>query len=355
MRVMVVGAGPTGLTAAVELARRGVSVRVVDRRDARSTFSRAVGIMPRSLETLEPSGVAPRLVAEGVDFRQVMIYRGNRLLLPLELAPSEVRHGYGFLLGLAQDRTEMHLAEALERFGGRVDYGTAFRALRQDETGVTAVLADGSEHTCDYLIGADGVRSTVRERLGIAFPGYDLPETWSIADVEARDWAHPQAFTACQLDAGRVVVAVPLEADRYRVISNTSDALSVLPLPMTVTKVRREGQFNIAIRQVEDYARGRVFLAGDAAHCHSPVGGRGMNLGIADAADLARRMVEGGLDGYSAARHEDGRLTIAGSERARKLLTSTNPLTRGVFLLGVRLLGAFPALQRRVADAALYG
>ena len=355
MRVLVVGAGPTGLTAAVELARRGIAVRVVDRRDARSTFSRAVGIMPRSLETLAPSGVADRLVSEGVRFRQVMIYRGNRLLLPLALEPSEVRHGYGFLLGLAQDRTEAHLAEALERLGGTVDYGVEFRDLRQDGTGVTAVLGDGSEDTCDYLIGADGVHSTVRDRLGIAFPGYDLPETWSIADVETRDWMHPQAFTACQLTGGKVVVAVPLETDRYRVISNTGDALAALPLAMDVTRVRREGQFTISIRQVETYASGRVFLAGDAAHCHSPVGGRGMNLGIADAADLARRMAEGDLAGYSAARHRDGSLTIAGSERARKLLTSTSPLTRGAFLLALKALGAFPALQRRVADTALYG
>ncbi len=354
-RVLIVGAGPTGLTAAVELARRGVRTKVIDRRDAQSTFSRAVGIMPRSLELLEPSGVTAKLLEDGMRFRQVLLHRGSRLVLSLNLQPATPKHGYDFLLGLAQDRTEAHLRDAVLKHGGEISYETELADLSQDDGKVTAVMADGQMSAYDYVIGADGVHSTARQRLGIRFPGYDLAETWSIADVDAEDWPNTHAFTICQLDRGAVVVVAPLEPKRFRVVSNTGDALAALPLDLKITNIRREGQFTISVRQVEDYARGRVFLAGDAAHCHSPVGGRGMNLGIADAADLARRMVEGGLGGYSSARHADGAETIAGSERARKTVTSASPLTRAFMLGGLKVVSLLPALQRRMAGAILYG
>lgn len=355
LSVLIVGAGPTGLTAAVELARRGVRTKVIDRRDAQSTFSRAVGIMPRSLELLEPSGVAARLLEDGMRFRQVLLHRGSRLVLSLDLQPGTPQHGYDFLLGLAQDRTEAHLSDALLRSGGEISYETELADFSQDDGKVTAVMADGKTSAYDFVIGADGVHSTTRQRLGILFPGYDLPETWSIADVDAEGWPNTNAFTACQLDRGGVVVVAPLEPERFRVVSNTGDALAALPLDLKTTNIRREGQFTISVRQVENYTHGRVFLAGDAAHCHSPVGGRGMNLGIADAADLARRMVEGGLEGYSSARHADGAETIAASENARKTMTSANPLTRAVMLGGLKAVSFLPALQRRMSETILYG
>ena len=161
-----------------------------------------------------------------------------------------------------------------------------------------------------------------RQLLNLEFRGHDLPETWSIADVDSEDWPNADTFTLCRLSGGNVVVVVPLEHKRFRVVSNTGDALAALPLKMNATNIRRAGQFKISIRQVAKYSVGRVFLAGDAAHCHSPVGGRGMNLGIADGAELARRMVAGELDGYGDARHKVGEQVIAGSEAVRKVMTS---------------------------------
>ncbi|MGI9371134.1 MAG: FAD-dependent monooxygenase, partial [Hyphomicrobiales bacterium] len=206
-----------------------------------------------------------------------------------------------------------------------------------------------------YVIAADGIRSTVRGNLGIKYPGYELPETWSIADVDVKDWPNAGLFTICQLEDGKVVVVIPLEDARFRVVSNTDNALAALPLDMNVVNLRRAGAFTISVRQVEDYQKGRVFLAGDAAHCHSPVGGRGMNLGIADACDLAARLAEGTQDGYTDARHADGVGVIEGSERARKFVTSTNPLARMAFLGLLKTLSAFPALQKRFSDVVLYG
>ncbi|WP_373088314.1 FAD-dependent oxidoreductase [Sneathiella sp.] len=355
MRVLVVGAGPAGLTAAVELARLGAEVKIIDKRKTGSGLSRAVGITPESLMILTPSGVADKLIAEGVKFRGARIYRGASLALDLLIDIPRPKYGFDSILGLPQDRTETLLREALERFGVTINYSTELSGLRMEGNKVVAETADEVIDTVDYVIGADGVHSTTRGLLGLEFPGYELPETWSIADVDAKDWPNKVSFTLCQLADGKVVVAVPLEEGRYRIISNTENALASLPLTMNVTNIRREGQFDISVRQVKKYSRGRVFLVGDAAHCHSPVGGRGMNLGIGDSADLARRLINGDSEGYGAARSVVGRQTIEGSERIRKLVTSPNPLLRLSFRIGLKLISSVPALQRRIANLILYG
>lgn len=346
MKILIVGAGPTGLTAAVELARRGIVPEIIDRKEEASTLSRAVGVLPRSLRTLTPSGVAERLLEEGVKMRNVHLYFDERHALKLSLRNGHPDQDFG--LALAQDRTEAALRDAFIRFGGQVGYGTELTGLCQETGKVSVRTKDGAERAYDFVIGADGIRSVVRDAAGIEFPGHDLPGNWSIADVDADDWRHPADFTACNLEGGRVAVVAPLEPTRFRVISNTDDALKTLPLDLNVKRVRRQGQFNISIRLVRTYRSGRVFLAGDAAHCHSPAGGRGMNLGIADAAELADRLVTDQLDGYSASRRADGKATIAASERARRLITSRG-LTRRLLSTGAGLLNRIPPLHRPFA------
>ncbi|MCH8999055.1 MAG: FAD-dependent monooxygenase [Proteobacteria bacterium] len=353
MKVLIAGAGPAGLTTAVELARRGIVSDVIDLRESGSGLSRAVGIMPASLEILRPSGVTGKLLAEGMKFRQVRIYRHSSLALALSLKGSGADDA--FILGLAQDRTETHLRDVLSELGGTVRYRTELADLRQDANKVTVEMRDGAKAEYDYVVGADGARSTTRELLNIDFRGHDLPETWSIADVDAEGWPNTNALTICRLSGGDVVVVVPLEPERFRVVSNTEDALATLPLTLNVTNIRRAGAFKIAIRQATQYGVGRVFLVGDAAHCHSPVGGRGMNLGIADGAELARRMVEGGLEGYGEARHKVGKETIAWSEAVRKVMTSRNPITRFLVLAVLQTASFMPALQRQFARKILYG
>jgi len=237
--------------------------------------------------------------------------------------------------------------------GGNVQFSTELKSLRQDETRVFATTADGTETEYDYVIGADGIESVTRKSMGIDFVGYDLPETWSIADVDSSNWENYDRFTMCMLPDRVISVVAPLERKRFRVISNTIDALETLPLKMDVTNIRREGTFKISIRQVTDYSRGRVFLAGDAAHCHSPAGGRGMNLGIADAAELAGRFVNNTLDGYSKSRHADGKATIALSERMRKLVTTKSALTRGAMGFGFTMINLIPSIKKRLAKQFL--
>lgn len=349
-RILVVGAGPTGLTTAVELARRGIVPDVVEKEQAGSNLSRAVGILPSSMRILEPSGVADAIRGEAVPFRAAVFHDEGRAIARLPLDDLDDHHLR--LFGLAQDRTEGYLREAFERLGGRVAYATELTALAQDGESVK-VTVGGEEAVYDLVVGADGVHSTVREALGLAFDGHTLPEQWSIADVESPDWPTPEEFHGYLRSRGRVVVVAPLERRRFRLVSNTEDALGTLPVPMNLTRIRREATFQISVRQVPSYRSGRVFLAGDAAHCHSPVGGRGMNLGIADAADLARRVIEGDLDGYDAVRRAAGRETIALSERGRRILTSRNPLIRGFAKAAMRTVAASPALRRRAVRGLL--
>ena len=351
MNVLVVGAGPSGLTAALELARHGIKADIVDRRQSGSGFSRAVGILPHTLELLEASGVSEALIAEGMRPKTARFFNQDRMALELPVQLPDQK--YGFLLALPQDRTEHHLREALEKTGTTVRYGTELTALTGRSDRVEAIFSDGKARSYSHVIGADGIRSTVRQQAGIDYPGYDLAETWSIADLTTEDWAHADAFCAFKLAGSSIAVAVPMAPNRYRLVSNTPDSLAALPLPIHPQEIHREGAFTISVRQASTYSRGRIFLVGDAAHCHSPVGGRGMNLGIADAHDLAARFASGDLDGYSAARHAEGQKVIEGSEAARKFITSPSPLAQFGFLSLLRVLNLVPPLKKLMTPRVL--
>ena len=353
-KVLIVGAGPTGLTAAVELARYGIIADLIEKRKTASNLSRAVGILPASMSILEPSGVAAAIREESVAIESVVFHQEAN-----EFARIPLKDQDDFIVpdftALAQDRTEAHLLAAFEHYGGHIRYGEKLVNLSQDENGVAVQLTSHQDNTTtppakyDYVIGADGVHSAVRKSLGVAFEGFEIEDLWSIADVDCDDCADIQSFKIFLLDKGHVVIVVPLESARFRVISNTEDALGALPIPMNIRKVRRAAAFPISVRQVKRYSIGRVFLAGDAAHCHSPAGGRGMNLGIADAADLAKRMAHGGLDGYHSTRHTVGRHTIAFSERGRKVVTSNNKLTRLLLVNTLRMITRVPFIRQKMA------
>lgn len=349
-KILIIGAGTTGLTAAVELARRGIKPVVIEKRKTASNLSRAVGILPHSMDLLGPSGVAKYIKQDAIAFRQMIFHYRNKQLAQIKL--NQMKDPNNRLFGLAQDRTETHLRDAFTSLGGKIVYGAELLSLSQSETGVSVSIM-GKAFRFDIVIGADGVNSTVRDALHIPFDGYELPETWSIADVYAVGWKNPRDFQAFVLDHGGVVVVVPLEKARFRIISNRPDALANLPIHMKVTNVHCTSDFKISVRQAKRYQLDRVFLAGDAAHCHSPVGGRGMNLGIADAVDLAERIVSGTTGGYHKARHPFGRSTIKLSERTRQVLTSTNPITRFFVRSFMRLVNRSPRLQSRFVRNAL--
>ena len=343
-KVLIVGAGPTGLTAAVELARRGIMPVVIEKRKTVSNLSHAVGILPNSMKILGPSGVAKSIRNEAIPLQRMIFHRHDKALANIKI--NTLKGTNKRLYGLPPDRTEAHLYEALRALGGKVNYGAELLSLSQNNSGISVSIL-GKAFRFDIVIGADGVNSAVREAAQIAFIGYELPELWSIADVEAKGWKNPRVFQSFVLADGGVVVVVPLCRTRFRVIANCPHALSVLPVPMNITRLNRAANFKVSVRQAECYQQGNVFLAGDAAHCHSPVGGRGMNLGIADAADLAERIASGTTDGYHDTRHPIGKKTIKQSERARHVITSKHPALRFFLRNLLRLTQHSPFLQRR--------
>ena len=348
MKVLIVGAGPTGLTAAIELARRGLQPTVIDRREGVSTLSRAVGITPRSLEILSHSGAAETLIQEGIAMDGLRVYHGQTLNLEMALRSDRTFHPN--LVCLPQDRTEAIMEDALNKHGVAVKYGVKFESLNQTSNSVVVRYEGGNEETFDHVIGADGIRSNVREQAGISYPGFDLDEKWAVADVDLANWRHPNCLTVVQAGHGTVAVVVPIGKDRYRIVASRENALEAMPLPLDVKNIRREGAFTISIRIADTYSTGRVHLAGDAAHAHSPVGGRGMNLGIADAAELARRLVERGMEGYTHARHAEALEARKITERGRLMSTGPNFGRRVAFRTLVSAASLLPPIRRKIGS-----
>ncbi len=357
MHIIIIGAGPTGLTAGVELMRQGASVEIIDKKKAGSTLSRAVGINPHSLKLLEASGVTEKLLAEGIQYHEAHFYHAAKPWARLKLdAASPIQYGYNFMLGLPQDRTEAILQETFEHLGGRIHFDTELENLVDEGEQVIATSTKGQQFQGDYAIGADGAHSLTRECIGIAYQGIELSETWSIADVDADGKQLKEAAVSLYLlKAGGVVFIAPIGKNRFRLVSNTRNALESMPFKLNIQTIRREAQFKIKIAQVKTYQKGRVFLAGDAAHSHSPAGGRGMNLGMADAADLAYKLVHHEADRYTASRYQEGKKVIAGSEFLRKILTTNSSLKRFFARILLKCIKAIPFLQKKVASRFLYG
>lgn len=350
--VLVVGAGPVGLVTAIELRRRGAHVRVIDKNPARGETSRAAGINARALELLEPSGVTEKLLAAGRKTTRGNLRDGDEVQAVIDF--SRLDHRYNFMLILPQSDTERILEEHLAGMGVPVDREVELTAFKQDADHVRCVLmrpGDAMAHRCSHVVGADGAHSTVRHLLGLDFSGERLEDTYSLADVEA---VFPHSNVEADIfmrGAEPFLVVIPLTDVRYRLISNCDDVMAVLPEGTAVSKVIWQSTFGISERVVGRFQEGRIFVAGDAAHIHSPAGGRGMNLGIDDAASLARRIVEGDTAGYTAERRPKARKTLRQSGMMLRLISLRSGWARGLRNAFLRHVFARPWFQRRMLRA----
>ena len=358
--VLVVGAGPTGLTMASQLAARGIGCRIVDKAPVRSDRSRALVVHARSLELMQKMGIADELVDLGRRAIKVTPFVNGRRAVDVEFGDIGVDDTpYPFLLFVSQAETELTLESHLEGLGVKVERPVGLLTFAQDPEGVDAWLrhGDGGEESVRvrYIVGADGAHSAVRHTAGLAFEGDAYPQDFVLADVDL-DWDAEDDRLYFFLSRAGLLAAFPLAwPSTHRLVATRTgevppdagdptleefqqlaDELS--PIPMRLHDPSWLSRFRLHHRGVNRYRAGRVFVAGDAAHIHSPAGGQGMNTGIQDSYNLAWKLalvVEGRtpnslLDSYHEERHPVGQRLLRTTDRMFNVAATHNPLFTAV-------------------------
>jgi 2-polyprenyl-6-methoxyphenol hydroxylase-like FAD-dependent oxidoreductase len=340
--VLIVGAGPTGLVLALWLTRLGVKPRIIDKTPEPVRTSRALAVQARTLELYRQLDLADAVVSGGHKVPGVNLWVGGeqRARLDFTAIGSDLTP-YSYLEIFPQDEHERLLVQRLEALGVAVERSTELVAFSQEPRCVMAHLRGpgGLEEVCEaaYLIGCDGARSLVRDTLGTGFPGGTYHQVFYVADVQARGPAL-NGELHLDLDEADFLAVFPLASEgRARLIGTVRDARADQPeslkfedvsaraiqhLKVEVEKVNWFSAYRVHHRVSEHFRRGRVFLAGDAAHIHSPVGGQGMNTGIGDAVNLAWK-----LHSVLTGRAQDNLLDSYEPERmrfARRLVATTD-------------------------------
>ncbi|MDQ7025124.1 MAG: FAD-dependent monooxygenase [Anaerolineae bacterium] len=358
--VIIIGAGPTGLTAAIEAVRHGLSVRIVDKNDARSIYSKALVAHARTLEVFHDMGLVDDVLASGQIFTALNIYDQNKSMARIVFEELDWKDTlYPFWLSIPQSDTERCLEEKLNQLGVYVERKTELYDIKQqaDFVSVTLKQADGSHETVDasWVIGSDGARSTTRKLVNLHFEGHADDEIFILADVKIEsDLPEDEGYNILAADG--VVLIVPLPEPQYRRLifhmptlrpdqppDITLEMLQELMdkrthFSMKLSDIGWTSHFSVKHFVVSKHRQGRVFLAGDAAHIHSPVGGQGMNSGIQDAYNLIWKLalVQHGqaksilLDSFETERHQVAENLIKRVSMATQIITTNHPISQSL-------------------------
>ncbi|WP_313902097.1 FAD-dependent monooxygenase [Methylobacterium sp. E-046] len=377
--VLIIGGGPVGMTLASELTRYGVGVRIVDQAAQRTDKSKAMVLWSRTLELLDRGGAqgATPFVDAGFKVEGVTFVAGSDVVgrVAMDAIPSV--HAYA--LAIPQSETERLLEERLAAQGITVERSTQATSFTVGDRSVEATLqsADGTREVvrADWLVGCDGAHSAVRHALDMPFAGETLLSDWFLADVHMTGYPRPDTDASIHWHRDGVLLIFPIQPGRYRIIGDLpyteGKAAPVPSLEQVQALVDLRGPsgtrlfdpvwlsgFRINGRKVASYRRGRAFLAGDAAHIHSPAGGQGMNTGMQDAVNLAwklalvahGRAAAGLLDSYSQERSGVGDEVLKAAERLTSVATLKNPMAQGVRNAVGRLMLGIPRIAHGVAD-----
>jgi 2-polyprenyl-6-methoxyphenol hydroxylase-like FAD-dependent oxidoreductase len=372
--VLIVGAGPVGLTLASELARYRVPVRIIDKAAARTDKSKALAVWSRTLELFDRAGCAGALIAAGLKAETMAIFTGKQVLarVRFDALPSPFK----FVLMIPQSETERVLEVHLNALGVKVERSVELTGFSAGKDGASCVLrhADGASEAFDvrWLAGCDGAHSFVRHSLGFPFEGDTLQTTFILADVHVAGLERAAPEIEIYWHEEGALVLFPISPGRFRIVADagneqrrdpTLEEIQAIvdrrgPGGVTVSNPIWLASFTINERKVEDYRAGCVFLAGDAAHVHSPAGGQGMNTGMQDAFNLAWKiaLVDQGrakpqlLDSYSIERSAVARQILSDSGRMTRAAVMRSHLAQDLRnFIAHRLLG-FVDIQHAVAD-----
>jgi 2-polyprenyl-6-methoxyphenol hydroxylase-like FAD-dependent oxidoreductase len=376
--VIVIGAGPTGLVAACEAARHGLSVRIVERNATRSTHSKALVLHARTMEVLESLGCISEILQAGKRFRALHVWTlPDRSVIRIDLLRR--RWGdtrYPYWLSIPQYETERVLEAHLTSLGGRVAWNTELVALEKqaEEVLVTLKTPEGErKHRARWVLGCDGGRSKTRQLVGIKQPRTDVGVTFALADVQTKTDLVEDEGHVVLADQGLLLIVPMPEPGIWRLIAqvpdeskemNASDWTELIRvrsgITMEVESLGWTSQFGLTSGVAEQFRNDRVFLLGDAAHVHSPVGGQGLNTGVQDAHNLGWKLAlaqrpelsdlerENLLASYQIERQEIARSMVQSTSRATRALTIRNRTSRRLLRSLVRLALSSSRLQDKL-------
>lgn len=306
--VLIVGGGPTGMVLAMVLKSHNVPFRIISSATGPGTLSRAMGVHARTLELYRPFGLSQRAVDEGIHTLDARVRVPDANGIPKEVARmpfNEMGQGlslYPFILQFPQDHHERMLVDKLTELGIKVEWSTTLVSLQQVAAGVSVLISGphGEEKkTYRYVVGADGAHSKVRHQIGVGFSGGTYEQPFFVADVKLEEDV-PKGFIVT-VDANTMCLRLPIRKtgmtrliglvprtvkDKNNVVWEDVRATAERLLGVKVAEVNWFSPYHVHHRVAEAYRRGDIFMAGDACHVHSPMGGQGMNTGIGDAFNL---------------------------------------------------------------------
>ena len=367
--VLIVGAGPVGLTLAASLAAAGVPAVLTDKEAAGANTSRACVVHSRTLEVLRALKVSEELVSLGLIVPRFTIRDRDRVLMTIDF--DDLPTDYPYTLMIPQDITERVLLDRLHSLGGLVYRPYELTGLVQDGDGVTGTMASGDIIRARYAVGADGMHSTVREHTGISFTGDSYAQSFILADVHM-EWQLPETEVMLYYSPAGLAVISALPGGRHRIVATVDeapehpggefvqallDARGPEQQPARIRDVVWSSRFRVHHRLADHYRAGRLFLAGDAAHVHSPAGGQGMNTGIQDAVALAGRLTavlrdgapDSVLDDYEAERRVVAAKVVAMTDRITRIATVDSVPLRKARNALLRALDWVPAVHHSLA------
>jgi 2-polyprenyl-6-methoxyphenol hydroxylase-like FAD-dependent oxidoreductase len=382
--ILITGAGPVGLTMAAELARFGLTTRIIDKNFARTDKSKALVLWSRTLELIDRMGpgCTDSFISAGLKVEAANILSGREQIAHVDV--TQVDSPHKFVLMLAQSDTERLLEEHLATFGVKVERQLELKKFDATDDGVSCTLlhSDGCEEIAEasYLIGCDGAHSTVRHQLGMEFHGEKLLTDFVLADIHLTGVPGTPAINIFWHAEG-ILALFPLSDTRYRIIADVGESAGSIgeanhPAP-TVEEIQKIldvrgpggiqtgdpfwlGAFSINERKVADYRAGRVFLAGDAAHVHSPAGGQGMNTGMHDAVNLAWKLAlvsrriaapEPLLTSYSTERSAIAKTLLAATGKATAVAVLKGGIKQSIRNHIASLVLGFAPVQHLMANA----